>query len=199
MCTHPKVNTHAPHQLGWARECALILTVLVGQREPIPQGAEDPARNRRCRCVVESWSEKGILELGEYAPFFGNNQANSSFVGSLRCCACWQTAFITGNRNALISKRAPSLRVRRFTNFRYCLSFPSFAESVHKRPVCWLFGMQTHPRGDGMSPSKLWDGLAAGSRTASAPWLRHTGLKGSPKDFFLSLWSPIPSSAFLIV
>lgn len=49
---------------------------------------------------------------------FGNNQANSSFVGSLRkvLCPgggeCWQTTFIKGNRNAFISKRAPSLRVR---------------------------------------------------------------------------------------
>lgn len=69
VCTHPKVHTHAPHQLGWARECPLILAVLVGQREPVPQGAGDPERNRGYCCVVESWSEKGILELGEYAPF----------------------------------------------------------------------------------------------------------------------------------
>lgn len=119
---------------------------------------------------------------------FGNNQANSSFVGSLVLCprggACRQTTFIMGSRNALISKRPPSLRVKRFTNFRSCLRFPSFAESVHKGPVCWLFGMQTYPQGVGMSPSKLWDSLTAGDRTASAPWLRHTGVKGSPKDFF---------------
>lgn len=64
VCTHHKVP-----RLGWARECPLILTVLVGQREPVPQGAGDPERNRGCCCVVESWSEKGILELGEYVPF----------------------------------------------------------------------------------------------------------------------------------
>lgn len=72
----------------------------------------------------------------------------------------WRAKFIKGNRNAFISERAPSPRVRGFTHCRYCLGFPSFAESVHKGPVWWLFGMQTHARGAGVSPSKLWDVLS---------------------------------------
>lgn len=147
--------------------------------------------------MLESWGEKSILLLF----CFGNNQANSSFVGSLRkvLCprggACCHTTFITGNRNALISKRAPSLRVRGFTHFRYCLGFPSFAESVHKGPVCRLFGMQTHAQGAGMSPSKLWDGLAGQHLLLGKT---HCTERFS-KRVFSNLWPPIPSSVFLVV
>lgn len=115
---------------------------------------------------------------------FGNSQANSSLVGSLRkvLCpgggACWQTTFITGKRNALISERTPSLRVKGFTNFMFGFSF-----------LCWKCPQ-------GASLLIIWDAntctgswneplqtLGRAHRAASAPWLRHPGVKGSPKDF----------------